>query len=39
MHLVTDENKKVRILPEIYKELLLAEEEADENAFPDQAPH
>ena len=40
LHLVTDENKKVRILPEIYKEMLLAEEEADENAFPeDYAPH
>lgn len=39
MHLVTDSNKKVRLLPEIYKEMLLAEEEADENAFPDQAPH
>lgn len=39
MHLVTDANKKVRLLPEIYKEMLLAEEETDENAFPDQAPH
>jgi acyl-CoA thioester hydrolase len=39
MHLVTDANKKVRLLPEIYKEMLLAEE-TDENAFPeDQAPH
>src|SRR6185295_3987525 len=26
LHLVTDENKKVRLLPEIYKEMLLAEE-------------
>ena len=40
MHLVTDANKKVRILPEIYKEMLLAEEEEDANALPkDQAPH
>ena len=39
LHLVTDANKKVRILPEIYKEMLLAEIETDENAFPDQAPH
>jgi acyl-CoA thioester hydrolase len=38
LHLVTDENKKVRILPEIYKEMLLAEE-FDENAIPDEAPH
>ncbi len=40
MHLVTDENKKVRILPANYKEMLLAEEEEDANALPkDQAPH
>ena len=40
LHLVTDENKKVRILPEIYKEMLLAEEEPDENVLPkNQAPH
>jgi acyl-CoA thioester hydrolase len=40
LHLVTNANKKVRIMPELYKEMLLAEEEADENAFPeDQAPH
>lgn len=40
LHLVTDANKKVRILPEAYKEMLLAEVESDENAFPeDQAPH
>jgi len=39
LHLVTDENKKVRSLPDSYKEILLAEIEADENAFPqDQAP-
>lgn len=39
LHLVTDENKKVRSLPEIYKEKLLAEIE-DTNAFPEhEAPH
>jgi len=39
LHLVTDENKKVRSLPQIYKEKLLAEIE-DPNAFPeDEAPH
>jgi acyl-CoA thioester hydrolase len=39
LHLVTDENKKVRTLPEAYKEMLLAEEMPDENAVPDEAPH
>ncbi len=35
-HLVTDRDKKVRILPDIYKNRLL---ETDENAFPaDRAP-
>jgi len=38
LHLVTDENKKVRSLPQIYKEKLLAEVE-DPNAFPEEAPH
>jgi acyl-CoA thioester hydrolase len=38
LHLVTDENKKVRTLPQIYKEMLLTEE-FDENAIPDEAPH
>ncbi len=39
LHLVTDENKKVRSLPESYKEKLLADEISDVNAFPDdQAP-
>jgi len=39
LHLVTDENKKVRSLPDSYKEKLLIEV-SDENAFPDhQAPH
>ncbi len=40
LHLVTDENKKVRSLPESYKNKLLAAEIPDENTFPDnQAPH
>ena len=39
LHLVTDENKKVRSLPESYKQKLLIEVE-DSNAFPeDEAPH
>ncbi len=39
LHLVTDENKKVRTLPEIYKEKLLSEI-TDTNAFPEnEAPH
>lgn len=39
LHLVTDGNKKVRTLPEIYKKKILSEESADENAFPEnQAP-
>ncbi len=39
LHLVTDENKKVRTLPESYKAKLLTEV-ADEHSFPDnQAPH
>jgi acyl-CoA thioester hydrolase len=39
LHLVTDENKKVKSLPESYREMLLSEE-SDENAFPaDEAPH
>ena len=39
LHLVTDENKKVRSLPLSYKEKLLAAEIADENSFPEnQAP-
>ena len=39
LHLVTDENKKVRSLPQIYKEKLLTEV-TDPNAFPEnEAPH
>ena len=39
LHLVTDENKKVRLIPEIYRERLLAETEEISDAFPaNQAP-
>ena len=39
LHLVTDENKKVRLIPEIYKERLLAELPESAGAFPsNQAP-
>lgn len=39
LHLVTDENKRVRSLPASYKEKLLLAEISDDNAFPeDQAP-
>lgn len=39
LHLVTDESKKVRTIPETYK-LKLLEPPIDANAFPsDQAPH
>ncbi len=40
LHLVTDENKKVRQIPEIYKEKLLAETIDGASAFPfNEAPH
>jgi len=39
LHLVTDKNKRVRSLPESYREKLLTVELPGENAFPaDQAP-
>ncbi len=38
LHLVTDENKKVRSLPAGYKEMLLGDEIADDKVFPNQAP-
>jgi hypothetical protein len=39
LHLVTDENKKVRSLPAGYRQKLLSPEIAEENAFPaNQAP-
>lgn len=38
LHLVTDENKKIRTIPQVYKQKLL-ETPVDENAFPaNQAP-
>jgi len=38
LHIVTDKNKKVRSLPEVYKQKLMIDENVD-NAFPaDQAP-
>ena len=39
LHVVTDENKKVRSLPENYKVMLMTEEQPDSNAFPAEAPH
>jgi acyl-CoA thioester hydrolase len=40
LHLVTDADKKVRIIPEIYKELLLSTTRDVVQAFPaNQAPH
>ena len=40
LHLVTDENKKVRKLPEQYREKLISPIITDVNAFPaDEAPH
>ena len=40
LHLVTDKNKKVRSLPQSYKEKLLTDVPALENAMPEnQAPH
>jgi acyl-CoA thioester hydrolase len=39
LHLVTDENKKVRSLPASYREMLLGDEIADKKVFPvNQAP-
>jgi acyl-CoA thioester hydrolase len=39
LHLVTDENKKVKIIPDIYKERLLAGTDEIADAFPaNQAP-
>jgi acyl-CoA thioester hydrolase len=40
MHVVTDENRKVRSLPELYRDMLLDDRELDTNAFPaNEAPH
>ncbi len=39
LHIVTDENKKVRLIPEIYKEKLLADSIPVTDSFPsNQAP-
>jgi acyl-CoA thioester hydrolase len=37
LHLVTDENKKVRTIPEVYKRLLIGD--TDAAAIPAEAPH
>ena len=37
LHLVTDDNKKVKLIPDIYKERLLSET-APAEAFPNQPP-
>lgn len=40
LHLVTDAEKKVKLIPESYKEMLLSEPEVLHMTFPpDQAPH
>ena len=39
LHLVTDENKKVRSMPKSYRDKLMSAEIADEHSFPEnQAP-
>ena len=39
LHLVTDENKKVKLIPDLYRERLLMETEQPSGAFPvNQAP-
>ncbi|HEV8593659.1 MAG TPA: thioesterase family protein [Pyrinomonadaceae bacterium] len=39
LHLVTDADKKVKIIPEKYRELLLNELGESGSAFPAEAPH
>lgn len=40
LHLVTDDNKKVKLIPDVYKERLLSETTESAEAFPaNQAPH
>ena len=40
LHLVTDENKKVKLIPDSYKERLLSDSVETAEAFPaNQAPH
>lgn len=38
LHLVTDENKKVKLIPEIYRERLLVESDDIQDAFPPNQP-
>lgn len=39
LHLVTDADKRVRTMPDVYREMLLSDEPEDANAFPaNQAP-
>jgi acyl-CoA thioester hydrolase len=39
LHLVTDQNKKVKLIPDSYRELLLSETDDETiEAFPNQAP-
>ncbi len=38
LHVVTDRNKKVRSMPEIYKEKLLAQIDTGKHSFPRSAP-
>jgi acyl-CoA thioester hydrolase len=39
LHLVTDSSKRVKQIPESYKEKLLTEPASDVLAMPNQAPH
>ena len=39
LHLVTDSSKRVKQIPETYKEKLLSEPSSDVLAMPNQAPH
>lgn len=39
LHLVTDQSKKVRQIPDTYRTLLMAEETQLAEAFPAEAPH
>lgn len=39
LHLVTDRNKKVRLIPDNYKEMLVNEPVESAAAFPAEAPH
>jgi acyl-CoA thioester hydrolase len=39
LHLVTDSSKRVKQIPDVYKEKLLSEPSSDALAMPNQAPH